>query len=142
MNEKVISFKTAKLAKEKNFNISVIKFYTPKGYLDYAEDYQTERLASSNWNNGFGSYPTEAEKVECSAPTQSLLQKWLREVYDLFVWVFPENNGGTFGWEIDESFKDKYKELPDGEYDLTGYNYKTYEEALEKGLREALKLIK
>lgn len=123
MQEQLITFQVAKLAKEKGFNITTQVIYNDGGY---------------KLNNGY--YP-DLHQEDIAAPTQTLLQRWLREVHNLFVWVFPENNGETFGWEIDESFKDKYKELPDGEYDLMDYSYKTYEEALEVGLQEALKLI-
>lgn len=118
MKEQLIALDTAKLAKEKGFTFHMCDF-----------DWKQIEL-----------FP-KGDRANHVLPTQSLLQKWLREVHNLFVWIFPENNGETFGWEIDEAFKDKYKELPEGDYDLTEYNYKTYEEALEKGLQEALKLI-
>jgi hypothetical protein len=128
MKEKLVNFETAKLAKEKGFTISDCEYkYMLRGSGD---GYDIMR------NNIF-----HLQTLGYPAPTQSLLQKWLREVHNLYVWSFPENNGETFGWEIDESYKDKYKELPEGDYDLMEYNYNTYEEALEVGLQEALKLI-
>lgn len=64
MQESLITFETAKLAKEKGFNISTISYYSPKGKLEESEGYMTERLESSNWNNGQGSYPTRTIMVE------------------------------------------------------------------------------
>lgn len=149
MKEQFITFETAKLAKEKGFDIPTIQFYTSgkKAYLSEAEDYMTERYAESNWNNGRGSYPTEPEKVSCSAPTQSLLQKWLREQYSIYVTVLPYRDSEA---EIELCF---YYSLIQGSEELddilcnedhlgaSSENFDSYEKALEKGLQEALKLI-
>lgn len=136
MKEQLITFETAKLAKEKGFDIPTIQFYTSgkKAYLSEAEDYMTERYAESNWNNGRGSYPTEPEKVSCSAPTQSLLQKWLREIHDIHISLNYEvpNYSCTIGG---------YDQNKDEHTCIELYSWMPYEEALEKGLQEALKLI-
>ncbi len=129
MREQLISFETAKLAKEKGFSVSIVSYYTPKGYQTESEDYQTERLAESNWNDGQGSYPTKAEEVSCSAPTQSLLQKWLREKYREHIKVTYVAQRGTFNSSLTMR-------------SMGWSGYETYEEALEKGLQEALKLIR
>ena len=141
MQENLITFETAKLAKEKGFNIPTISYYNPKGRSEESEGYMTERLECSNWNDGQGSYPTLAKDVECSAPTQSLLQKWLREVHNIHIepqlsrnsqeeykdwwfYLYPNLSGGRikfFPSEIGEGL--------------------SYEKALEIGLQEALKLI-
>lgn len=147
----LVSFETAKLAKEKGFNIPVVNYYTSinkynrKNYLSHSEGYQTERLEESNWNDGKGSYPTKPEDVECSAPTQSLLQKWLREKHNIHieVWKMSGHFRARRFEEViekinfDGNVKDvirhyKYSNYLDGE---------TYEEALEIGLQEGLKLI-
>jgi hypothetical protein len=132
MEDALINFETAKLAREKGFNIPTISYYNPKGRSEESEGYMTERLECSNWNNGQGSYPTHAKDVECSAPTQSLLQKWLREVHSIYINVNTDNNK-LFCVDINEEYF----------YDCARFDwYKTYEEALEIGLQEALKLIK
>ncbi len=132
MEDALINFETAKLAREKGFNIPTISYYNPKGRSEESEGYMTERLECSNWNNGQGSYPTHAKDVECSAPTQSLLQKWLREVHNIYINVNTDNNK-LFCVDINEEYF----------YDCARTEwYKTYEEALEIGLQEALKLIK
>lgn len=138
MQEKIVLLETAKLAKEKGFNWSVINYYTKpnkhnkKSYLTESEGYMTERLESSDWNNGQGSYPTMPERVECSAPTQALLQKWLREVHDIEVYV-----------RSTRDFKGKKHYIAfiaERNGCLETY-HETYESALEHGLQEALKLI-
>lgn len=122
MKEQLILFETAKLAKEKGF---IQKGIYPK--------WRVSNKTLVDLTNG--------DEIYYSAPTQSLLQKWLREKHNIFLWVFPQENKDIFGWEIDENYLGKWEELPDGEYDLMEYDFKSYEEALEKGLQEALKLI-
>jgi len=81
----------------------------------------------------------------CSAPTQSLLQKWLREVHNWNIIVFNDDGDIEFGnlrynfelRNVTISFKKRNIKNIVGTYE-----FKTYEEALEKGLQEALKLIK
>lgn len=73
--------------------------------------------------------------IDYPRPTQSLLQKWLREIHDIHI-------GMTF---FDAK---KWKEPLDSywecrlHYNNAVVSGSTYEEALEKGLQEALKLIK
>ena len=131
MEDTRVTFETAKLAKEKGFDIPTIQYYTIKGYCTESEGYMTERYAESNWNNGMGSYPTRTEEVSCSAPTQSLLAKWLREKHNIHLIAYKNINIDGYDWCYITT---------DG---ITNINsYKTYEEALEAGLQEALKLIK
>ena len=128
MQEQLISFETAKLAKEKGFNIPVI----------YVFDDIDGTLTASYVKNVFDllNYNTSIHK--CSRPAQSLLQKWLREKYNIYVSVYiMETSEGLiyfdFGikqiinWLVDKSIKPN--------------NFKTYEKALEEGLQQALKLI-
>jgi hypothetical protein len=81
----------------------------------------------------------------CSAPTQSLLQRWLREVHEIEVISYPIIVG-SYSFKIY-----KFTEIINIIY-LNGRsvsnkkdnnkNWPNYEEALEEGLQEALKLIK
>ena len=75
MEEKLISFETGKLAKEKGFNIIDVHAYyhINEGYtLGHA-------LCYSEVN--------EQEDNLLLAPTQGLLQKWLREVHNINVFM-------------------------------------------------------
>ena len=78
MQEQLISFETVKLAKEKGLEQYPTKLFYPyynykgefKGDVkDYLKKYLNEE-DTTNFENVF-------------APTQSLLQKWLREKYDI-----------------------------------------------------------
>ena len=59
------------------------------------------------------------------APTQSLLQKWLRETHNIFI-------------SINVNYC--YKIYNNDELYEESFYYNNYEEALEQGLQEALKL--
>jgi len=130
MKEELIVFETAKLAKEKGFNL---KCYHRVSFI--WQDKPTHYL---------GNYlDTNSENVDgmYSAPTQSLLQRWLREIHNIDVFI---NRDGMFKKEsycifIHDNIKDISRLRPLDNDVFSGYF--TYEEALEKGLQEALKLL-
>ena len=122
MKEQLISIETAKLAKEKGLNISVSSYFSEDGFG------LRERQPLLNYNDRI---------ITISAPTQSLLQKWLREEHKLHLDMW--YNFFTCRWRneaiINIITQENYDFLDEKEYD-------TYEEALEVGLEQALKLIK
>jgi len=105
MTEQLVSKETAILAKEKGFTIITGNYYLDDEII-------------TGWSlNGI---PT------C---TQSLLQKWLRDVHNIDIDI--------------NSWKEIYKVLICKNKTLERFieGFLTYEEALEKSLQEALKLI-
>jgi hypothetical protein len=141
MKEEFILFDTAKLAKEKGFNLVIQKFFLHKGVKDVdLKKHPTPKLNSadnelrySNWNN---------KASRTSAPTQSLLKKWLRKKHKICVssdlWDYlGKEKLPTWQYNI-------IKIDADSDYIKSHKPKKgtSYEEALEKGLQEALKLIK
>lgn len=123
MKEELISVITAKLAKEKGFDFSDIEFrdsntlkivYNVKSRLSYFGSIKKSNLIQ--------------------LPTQSLLQKWLRETHNIHVIVKPIINNVTKTY--------KYTYLIIVTMERAGGYYETYEEALETGLYVALKLMK
>lgn len=128
MQEKTIGFELAKLAKEKEFNLEV------RTYFDFKK-FRTEPLEFFNKidANNFSHWDFDLnEKVNAgyiSAPTQSLLQKWLREKHGIHIEIY--FNRKKYCVTI----------LGNNEVKDMGFEYKTYEEALEEGLFQALKLI-
>lgn len=128
MEEQLISLKTAKLAKEKGFvqHKGVFKMYKDEdGHL-----FQNVGPAYDILNH-------------CShAPSQSLLQKWLREEHGIDVLPYNKFKRPNSAWavNVNEGYNTRLDFLPSTNRvgdEITG----TYEEALEKGLQEALKLI-
>ena len=135
MEEQLISFETAKLAKEKNFDESCDWVFE--------EDLELRRL---NYYEGDGSgfvknseIDSEYESFIQTAPTQSLLQKWLREEHDIHFEIKPIFEVGERRPYHISVFKNLHGK--DFEYNIIGVK-DTYERALEAGLQEALKLIK
>ncbi len=66
----------------------------------------------------------------------SLLQKWLRDIHNIDVWAQPFVHKQSLP---DESYS--YFLYKDGVYIDDGTDFLNFEEALEEGLKEALKLI-
>lgn len=144
--EKLVELETGKLAKEKGFDWCVEDYYPiyRKKEINIptqAEDYDSDMIVSRNWNNGVGSYPTKAEDVNCSAPTQSLLQKWIREVHNIHIEVqLDQTIHMKYALKIiycDKEDETSYIEIKPDEW----YLYYKFEEALEIGLKTALKFI-
>ncbi len=124
MEDELIKFETAKLAKEKGFLLHTIDvFYQYDG---------TKSLCHRNSKRAL--QVQDMDRPECYVPTQSLLQKWLREEHKIEIKTAEEGRG----------YRSWYKKK-DGKrwvHALGGYTHKpTYEEALEEGLQGALKLI-
>lgn len=71
------------------------------------------------------------------SPTQSLLQKWLREKHKIHISIYPIKNY----WQMDLRCCDLEKLCHISFVDCNN-EFKTYEEALEQGLKETLTLIK
>ena len=137
MEDTRITFETAKLAKEKGFKEKVIYYYHLHDDLEdpilinevniLLKNYKTPYEVRRDWNT----ISTELGYVEnFSAPTQSLLSKWLREKHNIHLIAYKNINIDGYDWCYITT---------DG---ITNINsYKTYEEAYEIGLQEALKLI-
>jgi hypothetical protein len=126
MKEQLISFDTAKLAKEKEFD-KLNGCACQIGWVTHfisGDSYVIDDLGNNH---------------DIERPTQSLLQKWLRDVHKLhaytdcnasgWFWMIDKTNGTSILWSDDSGPN------PGGEWD-------NYEEALELALFEALNLIK
>ena len=131
MEEQLVSFEAARLAKEKGCKLDL--------YSDDEWHYVDEE-GDLFWCNHDprSSYPNAERVVKCS---QSLLQRWLREEHSLYVML---EETETLSLESGIGFYYKIIKVKDREHlrlDYSMYFYKTYEEALEAGLKEGLRLI-
>ena len=131
MEDTRITFETAKLAKEKGFyqepNRRKVPYYNYKGEFngdvtDFLRKYLREEDTS--------------EEESVSAPTQSLLAKWLRERYNIHVTSQIGNLDFINTYHYDIRYIDNNQFI----CKVKG-NFKTYEEALETGLYQALLLL-
>ncbi len=138
MKEVLISFETAMLAKNKGFDWETYHCYfttssdpswNPIGQI---RPYPTKH----NWNDG--EWGKNGGSNPASAPTQSVLQKWLREIHKIH--ITPHFHREGYFFNIEDS-RGKYGIQMTVSTIMTNTYYQSYEEALEQGLIEALKLI-
>ena len=128
MKEQLISFETAKLAKEKGFDWETM-------FVHESINVGGERL---EWDTRVPrQFSTKNENNVFSASTQSLLQTWLRKVHDIDVYILPN---GTRDKSVTKRLYHPMLWVRD-EYQSELHSKYTYEEALEVGLQKALKLI-
>lgn len=120
MREEIITFKTAKLAKEKGFSYYVSYSYWNEELTSMTPGYALDDGTHSD-------YKIYLEYQRYLAPTQSLLQKWLREEHNINIIPPLYYSGKGYLCSVVSIPKIKF--------------YKTYESALENKLQEALKLI-
>ena len=143
MKEQIVSFEVAKLAKKLGFNWSCDNYYNEDGILNsykdtIALDFFKGFARDYHGNKTYRAVDAEilylldhdnSDNTEILAPTQSFLQKWFREIHGIHVYAhyIKMRSGKTlYRYYIGEKPSERFK---------------TYEEALEEGLLEALKLI-
>ena len=125
MKEQYISLETAKLAKEKKVHIE-----------GCCEVYSQEGVAARTPNGGKWNWEEYDKGEFCLRVTQSLLARWMRDTYKLYIEIIYKNINGTKG------YKESLFDIVTGYYvSMDNIVYNTYEEAMEEGLQEALKLI-
>ena len=143
MKEETVTFYMAKLAKEVGFQ-NKTPHKLRKNYYNYLGELNGDCTA---YIKRFANEEDTSEFVNVEAPTQSLLQRWLREVHNIEVLIAripPEailasknsgknilRNYNCYVWNLDGNPRIANK----------GSFKNTYEEALEAGLQEALKYI-
>ena len=154
MQEERVGLKVAKLAKEKMFDLDVDSYY------------ENDKLFTTNWEEIWDVVTYEQQENNTfierldyntyenhySAPTQSLLQQWLREKHDIFVEVnIKHRNLKRYFFYSISYANNSYEGYSEVLYMWLGLGveeneiyhvYVTHKQALEKGILKALKLIK
>lgn len=120
MIETVVSLETARLLKEKGFQERC------RAYWHITVGMSHTQLSPCNYNGGVDFY--------ASAPTQSFAQQWIREK-GIHIGIYANASG--WGWILTKCGGNGscIKEIEDDTF------FNTYEDALEEGLKQALKLI-
>ena len=135
IHEEIVTYEVAKLAKERGFNKEVFAYYDCDGDLAYVvSQYRgnsiNEILVDKNKPNPIGAEYT-------SAPTQSLLQRWLREEKNIHIEIVATASG--YFWIAD---KVNGTAITDSDILDRGINeggcWDTYELALEDALKYSL----
>ena len=123
ITEDYCDFETAKLLKEKGFDVPTFWYYTESGALSLAN-------VAYDWNHSNPLYNTT------SAPTQQMAMWWLREVHHLLIMIDFECEDCYVAdmynmTEFDEC--GEHKHIPP-----TFVNCKTYEQACEAAIKYCL----
>ncbi len=147
MEDQLVGFELAVLTKSIGFG----RFLKGTHYVPafYSED-------------GINYEETEFQEIDCMIedryyrPTQSLLQKYLRETHEIYVLPFIQFENPVEGYEIQEMDYIYYifnlKEMRDKRIDVlpyigegignfVTYNYESIEEAFGEGLKEAIESL-
>jgi hypothetical protein len=146
MKEQLISFETALLAKEKGFKIkhrNIASVYWCNDIDSITKtQYKPYFFLNGDYLRGYKKYKENTVKeltklsdryVDIQLPTQSLLQKWLREKHNIHINMYRNALGFQCNLDKAECGTHICKVVEDEEL--------TYEQALEAGLKEALKRI-
>ena len=131
IHEEICTYEVAKLAKEKGFNVptSTVKVEKIEG---------TEKEV---WDEEECRYITQWETRSLRIPTQSLLQRWLREEKGIQIYIDSDLDfdDETFVYEWQIANKENFD---NGGFEIHRYNseesHSTYELALEDALKYAL----
>lgn len=123
MTEELVTLETAKQLRKKGFNEYC------KNVIDI-NNIPRETLYRIN---------DDLPKQCFSQPTQSIAQKWLRETKNLHIEIY--RNACGYGYVIVKANNGTWMEDDDAKGPNDGGNWDTYEEALEAGIFEVLKLI-
>jgi len=140
--EDIVGFDLAKLAYEKGFDLPCREAY----------DSEYKELNSSIFYNGNQFF--EIEDIENAltnsghthylAPTQSQLQMWLSNKYNIIVVAFPHYDADYEIWGQDIIWDTlwSYAIWDAFKFNKDATDFQSYGDALEDGLTEALKIIK
>jgi hypothetical protein len=134
MEEQLITFDTAKLAKEKGFDLEFCNVGWHGDFGDLKGD-SYPFLGTYSFYKSI--YCNNKDEHQIQRPTQSLLQKWLREVHNIHLLLEPyydEQKVLVYGFDLITERTEEETIVEKG--------FKTYEDALEVGLQESLKLVK
>ena len=123
MTEELVTLETAVLLKDKGFN----------EYCENVIDINNMLRKTLYRIND------DLPKSFYSCPTQSVAQKWLRETKNIHICVY--NCACGYGYEISKADNGTHITSSVYEGPNDGGKWDVYEDALEAGLQEALKLI-
>ncbi len=150
MGDQLINFETAKLAKEKGFKEPVYYYFQkPVGSKYFSEALDTELEEEAIFISINDVNPEDCNSGDdfpnryYSRPTQSLLQKWLREEHKIHIDIQYSFNYNKFCYFVYNNSQIRIlAELLFLESDTEKYlKYNTYEDALTEALLEGLSLI-
>lgn len=142
MEDQIVSLETAMLLKEKGFNEPCCRFYEDNEL--YELNYYQGNGAGFVSNNSPINDRLYCEEMQCTAPTQSLAQKWLREVHHITFNANPHSDNEEIIYVVTIKVISNKKHIDFNVMMSTSNKaimFKTYEDAIEAGLKYCLKSI-
>ena len=128
IHDEIVTYEVAKLAKEKGFNVPIDRYY------HIYDDVIEVRYSLEMTSDGCADFYNSLNRCRCAAPTQSLLQRWLRDYGfgEAEVRHWPETNKYPhhYGWEVKDNLGDLMS--------FSSKMFDTYEQALEDALKYTL----
>lgn len=145
VQDQIIALETAKLAKEKGYDIFGYGSYTeylinqvdpeyPEGGGSFSMTKGEVVFDNAYFKNGYekSDYSCETYYM-CAAPTQTLLARWLREVHGIHIEIY--TNASGYGYILTKTNGTVIKEIEDDIF------FESNEIALEIGLTITLERI-
>ena len=142
MEDEIVSFETAMILREKGFNEPCCHFYEDNDLYKLAY-YQGDGTGFV-CNNSPISDRLLCEEMQCTSPTQSLAQKWLRETHHITFNANPHSNNGEIVYVVTIKVISNKKHVDFNVMMDTSNRatmFDTYEDAIEEGLKYCLKTI-
>jgi len=135
MEEQLVSPEVAKLAKEVGYDQS----------FDIGVTCRLQNVVNKEYEKTRPILESDLENAWCifneTYPTQSQLQKWLREIHNIEVWANPFVFVSRGSWKMpDETYACFV--FRNGKWVLDRVDFLKFEDALEEGLKAALKILK
>lgn len=127
ITDEIVTYEVAMLAKYRGFNVATEMYYHIHRYKDESQASLESTGCGRRFYNSTNTY-------RCAAPTQSLLQRWLREEKGYYVYPFFDNEELKWTYVVREKTGDMWIPLI-GE---TPY-YDCFDESMENALKFALK---
>jgi len=148
MEKEFVPYTLALALKELGFNEKCYGYYTKNQEYFY---FDVDDLSSAYTKNMDNLVVNSVDELECTAPLYQQAFRWLRETHNIDVDVVRDSEvhyQDETRWIVKASnWNDiRVKDFPIAQLKFPNIShhtdFKTYNEALEKGLEEALKFIK
>lgn len=135
IHDEIVTYEVAMLAKYRGFNVATEMYY----HIHRDKDESQTSLESTGCGRRFYN---STNTYRCAAPTQSLLQRWLREEKGIHITVVSEPTTTTdsntcYQWSVNWDSDGVYYDT----YNCSEEEYSTYELALEDALKYVLKKL-
>ena len=143
MEDEIVSFETAMLLRDKGFDESCSYYYEDdKLYrLGYHNGYGNSLFCDNSTMNDM----LLCDTIQCTAPTQSLAQRWIREHLECHMFVIPSLQKGNIIYYVHIiRYSNKTylgHNLMLGDSNANTMTFASYEDAIEEGLKYCLKTI-